>query len=868
MALAFSAADNAFDFLAKDETLTVVYNVTVTDNNGANSTQPVTFIITGTNDTPVVAADTTASHALTEVLNTTGLTTPDTASAHLSFTDVDLNDTHSVTLGAPAATWSAGLLSGLTPADTTALNTALNSALSYTLTDSTHSGAGSVALAFSAADNAFDFLAKDETLTVVYNVTVTDNNGANSTQPVTFIITGTNDTPVVAADTTASHALTEVLNTTGLTTPDTASAHLSFTDVDLNDTHSVTLGAPAATWSAGLLSGLTPADTTALNTALNSALSYTLTDSTHSGAGSVALAFSAADNAFDFLAKDETLTVVYNVTVTDNNGANSTQPVTFIITGTIDAPTLTISSNTLHVNENNSIALNISTTDVDTNASLSVTISGVPLNATLTSATNQAGITNNGGGSWTIAAAALADLTLNAGEERPPATLTVTAHNQEGAATADSVAQTISLTVDPVADNPVLTGVPSGTLHIAETTGTLNLSGISATADGSDPVSITIGGIPSDAFLTDTNGGATHLTLSGGSITFTATQIAAGALNGLTLHAGEETSATITVTANNTETGETTGVSTANFTLTVDPVAEAPVLGGATSSTMTMGGLVTLGVTETKFDADDTLGNVTITGLPHDLADFSGGTYTASSGTWTGTAAQFTALTFAAGSTTGTFTLSISAPNTTAGENATATENYTLRITSAEGPELPILGGATSATVNEGGTVTLGVTEAQFDGDETLGTVTITGLPGDLSHFNGGTYTPGTGTWTGTAAQFTALTFVAGSTTGTFTLSISAPNTTPGEAATATEKYTLTVNAPPAAPVITGFTTDSGTVGDHITNDTSLTINGTAAANSTVTLYQDGVSIGTATVDSSGNWSKADGNTLTNGNTY
>ncbi len=152
--------------------------------------------------------------------------------------------------------------------------------------------------------------------------------------------------------------------------------------------------------------------------------------------------------------------------------------------------------------------------------------------------------------------------------------------------------------------------------------------------------------------------------------------------------------------------------------------------------------------------------------------------------------------------------------------------------------------------MNEGGLVTLGVTETQFDSDDTLGTVTITGLPGGLSHFNGGTYTAGTGTWTGSAAQFTALTFNAGDTAGTFTLSISAPNTTAGEAATATENYTLTVNTPPVAPVITGFTTDSGTVGDHITNDTSLTINGTAAANSTVTVFQSGVSIGTTMTDS------------------
>jgi hypothetical protein len=248
------------------------------------------------------------------------------------------------------------------------------------------------------------------------------------------------------------------------------------------------------------------------------------------------------------------------------------------------------------------------------------------------------------------------------------------------------------------------------------------------------------------------------------------------------------------------------GGSTASTTstATVDPVAEKPVLGGATSASVHMGGLITLGVTETPFDSDDTLGNVTITGLPHDLSDFNGGTYIASSGTWTGTAAQFNALAFAAGHATGTFTLSISAPNTTPGETATATENYRLTIDSGEAHELPILGGATSATVDRGGLVTLGVTETKFDSDDTLGNVTITGLPHDLSNFNGGTYTANSGTWTGTAAQFAALKFDAGDTAGTFTLSISAPNTTPGENATATGNYTLTINSALAPAGIAG----------------------------------------------------------------
>ena len=107
--------------------------------------------------------------------------------------------------------------------------------------------------------------------------------------------------------------------------------------------------------------------------------------------------------------------------------------------------------------------------------------------------------------------------------------------------------------------------------------------------------------------------------------------------------------------------------------------------------------------------------------------------------------------------------------------------------------EGPVLGGATSATVSDGGLVTLAATDAALDGDDTLGTVTITGLPGDLSTFNAGTYTAASGTWTGTAAQFNALTFNAGTTSAT--LSISAI-TTGAEAGTTTENYTLTVNNP------------------------------------------------------------------------
>ena len=361
------------------------------------------------------------------------------------------------------------------------------------------------------------------------------------------------------------------------------------------------------------------------------------------------------------------------------------------------------------------------------------------------------------------------------------------------------------------------------------------------TADPDASLSIKISGVPSDATL---SAGTHNLD---GSWTLTAAQLA-----GLHVTPGSSTdSFTLTVDATTTD-GSATADTIKTLTVNVTPVAEAPLLAGATSATVNEGGLVTLGV-ETKFDADDTLGNVTITGLTHDLSNFNGGSYTASSGTWTGTAAQFTALTFAAGHTTGTFTLSISAPNTTPSESATATKNYTLNITSAEGPQLPILGGATSATVNEGGLVTLGVSETLFDIDDTPGTVTITGLPHDLSHFSSGTYTASSGTWTGSAALFTVLTFAAGSTTGTFTLSISAPNTTPGEAATATEKYTLTVNAPPAATHLS-FTAPAGIAGGPINLALGSVAGLVGSVSITVAGFASGWSLSQGTNNGDGTW--------------
>jgi hypothetical protein len=56
-------------------------------------------------------------------------------------------------------------------------------------------------------------------------------------------------------------------------------------------------------------------------------------------------------------------------------------------------------------------------------------------------------------------------------------------------------------------------------------------------------------------------------------------------------------------------------------------------------------------------------------------------------------------------------------------------------------------------------------------------------------------------------------------------------------------------------PTLTGITDDTGTAGDLVTNDTSLAFTGTAAPDSLVEIFVDGVSVAFGNADNSGDWS-------------
>ncbi|MFO1056662.1 MAG: right-handed parallel beta-helix repeat-containing protein [Dongiaceae bacterium] len=212
---------------------------------------------------------------------------------------------------------------------------------------------------------------------------------------------------------------------------------------------------------------------------------------------------------------------------------------------TASTPTLTVQA--ASGNEDSAIPLNIAAalTDTDGSESLAIRIAGVPTGASLSAGTN------NGGGSWTLTAAQLANLKIT-----PPAnadatinlTVTAIATESNGGATASKSAA-LAVTVKGVADAPTLAvsdaAGPAGTAIALGS----HIQAALTDTDGSETLAIKIAGVPADASLSaGTNNG-------GGSWTLTPAQLA----NLTITPAASATGAiALTVTAVSTEDNGTT----------------------------------------------------------------------------------------------------------------------------------------------------------------------------------------------------------------------------------------------------------------------------------------------------------------------
>ncbi len=144
-------------------------------------------------------------------------------------------------------------LNGQQVADILAIELNLNA-----VSDPGNKNHGSATITYSLPDNAFDFLAAGETVTLTYLIEVHNNFAQNdeiTRLPFTITITGTNDRPVITSSAPAI-AFSGGTSVSGgpLTTQVPTSGTLAFGDVDLTDTHTVSA---KLTGAVGVLDGNT-----------------------------------------------------------------------------------------------------------------------------------------------------------------------------------------------------------------------------------------------------------------------------------------------------------------------------------------------------------------------------------------------------------------------------------------------------------------------------------------------------------------------------------------------------------------------------------------------------------------------------------
>ncbi|MFS2009296.1 Ig-like domain-containing protein [Azospirillum sp. CT11-132] len=447
---------------------------------------------------------------------------------------------------------------------------------------------------------------------------------------------------------------------------------------------------------------------------------------------------------------DLTLTAT-SLESSNKDTASTTANIHVDVTAVTDAPTVIVTN--ASGNEDSLIALNLTAALVDTDGSetMAVVLSGLPAGAVLVDANGN--ILTPTAGSVSLTAAQLSGLKL-----QPPAdagtdfnlTLTATTTETVGGATA-TTSQLFRVSVDPVADQPILTWAP---LTGTEDTGLpLNLAVALADTDGSERLGLlTITGVPTGALLS----AGTHN--ADGSWTLTPAQ-----LNGLILTppANSDAPISLTVTAVSIESNGSTATRVVTVPITLHAVSDTPTL-SVTAAAGNEDSAIALAINPalTDFDGSETL-TVTITGIPDgaQLSNAAGDVLTITGGSITLTAGQWTGLAITPPSNKGDdFTLTVTA-TATDGTATPVSTSASLPVTVTPVTDTPTLT-VTAATGDEDTTIALTITPAltDLDGSETL-TVTIAGIPdgAHLSNTAGEVLTVSGGSITLTPGQLAGL---------------------------------------------------------------------------------------------------------------
>ncbi|MGA2057048.1 MAG: hypothetical protein ABSG88_17260, partial [Bradyrhizobium sp.] len=284
-----------------------------------------------------------ASGDITENLLVTGSNSPHTVSGQLQYFDVNTSDHDTVSVKFSSFTYQnangqdlKGSLNSLQLADILKVEAAVTVSQN---TGPNTIGNGTANWSYTVADKAFDFLAAGEKLTLTYTATVDNNfapNDQTGTTQITITIVGTNDVPVItSSQQNIAFAAAGTDTNGGDLIPNTATkGTLAFTDPDLTDTHTVTVKMTSA-----LLDGQSFAATVgpAVIAELAGAVTASIAkgdDSTGTGTGTIDWALANLQVSLaDLVPSGESLVLTYAVTVTDSQGATSTQDIVVTIGG-------------------------------------------------------------------------------------------------------------------------------------------------------------------------------------------------------------------------------------------------------------------------------------------------------------------------------------------------------------------------------------------------------------------------------------------------------------------------------------------------------------------------------------------------------
>ncbi|MCD7876804.1 MAG: VCBS domain-containing protein, partial [Cloacibacillus porcorum] len=342
--------------LAKDQTTTEVFDVTIKDEHGATDTSKLTIDIKGTNDTPLLKANATGS-----VIEDT--TDSETASGSITrdihFTDVDTNDSSFTTTGIKFNSVE-GTVGQEIKGEYGKFVIDENSNYSYSIDK--------------GSDNAkVDSLKAGETVTDTFTATVSDDHGGTVDIPIVITVTGTNDAPIATDNSSQENDVKVVIEDDGTANATTGNVITSGTpdsDVDHN---------AVITVKDVKLSTATSA--TSVNADGETVISGKYGTLTIKADGSYTYTLDNSKPDTQALAQDKETTEVFDVTIKDELGATASSTLTIDIEGTNDQPQITGDDTKASIDENGEglkgTIGTLSLKDIDTNDTVTLEVTDV-----------------------------------------------------------------------------------------------------------------------------------------------------------------------------------------------------------------------------------------------------------------------------------------------------------------------------------------------------------------------------------------------------------------------------------------------------------------------------------------------------------